>query len=154
MAKVLKIASPDIQDMVKEIVKEYGLDEYVKFQVMSVPKSKDVVKVQLASSLVNTLLSKEVVVYVYEDAFDRVDDATKMIWLKSELNKVSYDFEKDKVSISNKVISIHYDFYLKYGKDACDKAEVAIHTIEMLEEEEKQRKAEEKASKKSKKKKY
>ena len=34
MAKVLKIASPDIQDMVKEIVKEYGLDEYVKFQVM------------------------------------------------------------------------------------------------------------------------
>lgn len=154
MAKNMQVASPDIQEMVQSIVREYGLDKYIDFQVMNKFKAKEVVKVQVANPLVNTLTSKEVVVFVYEDAFDRVDDATKMMWLKSELNKVSYDLEKEKVSISNKVVSVHLDFYQTYGKDAIDKAELAIHTIAILEEEEKQRKADAKASKKTKKNKY
>ena len=150
MAKNMCVASPDIQEMVQDIVREYGLDKYIDFQVMNKSKAKEVVKVQVANPLVNTLTSKEVVVFVYEDAFDRVDDATKIMWLKSELNKVSYDFEKDKVSISNKIVSVDFDFYQTYGKDAIDKAELAIHTIAMLEDEEKQRKKELKNSKKKK----
>jgi hypothetical protein len=154
MAKNMTVASPDIQEMVQNIAKEFGLENVIDFQVMNKFKAKEVVKVQVANPLVNTLTSKEVVVFVYEDAFDRVDDVTKMMWLKSELNKISYDFEKDKVTISNKVVSVHLDFYQTYGKDAIDKAELGLHIIEQLEEEEKQRKAEAKESKKSKKKKY
>lgn len=154
MAKNMTIASPDIQQKVQDIAREFGLGNVIDFQVMNKSKAKEVVKIQVANPLVNTLTSKEVVVFVYEDAFDRVDEATQISWLKSELNRLSYDFEKDKITISNKIVSVHLDFYQKYGKEAIDKAELALLTIEQLEEEEKQRKAEAKAMKKSKKKKF
>ena len=88
-----------------------------------------------------------------EDAFDRVDEATQVMWLRSELSKVSYDSEKDKVVIGAPMISVPLYFYQKFGNVALQNAELALHTIQQLEDEEKQRKAEAKAAKSGKRKK-
>ena len=152
MAK-LDIASPDIQKLVQDIANETGLSQFVSFQALNVKKSKEVVKVKKASPETEVLSDKEVIVLVYEDAFDRVDEATQLMWLRSELSKVSYDSEKDKVVIGVPMISVPLYFYQKFGNVALQNAELAIHTIQQLEDEEKQRKAEAKAAKSGKRKK-
>ena len=147
----LKFASEEIQSLVKDVVKEIGYENIIDFQVFNAKLKDCVVKVKKASDEVNTLSDKQIVVYVYEDAFDRVDDAKKLMWLKEALNKVVYDFDKDKIVISKKEITVDYSFYLKHGEAAIKNAELAILTIEQLEEEERVRKEMAKAMKKSKK---
>ena len=107
------------------------------------------VKVSKAGDVAEVVSNKEnlLIVVVYETAFDLLDDKAKAMLIRMELDKVVYDFEKDKVSLSAPMISITLGSYQRYGNVATQHAELAIHTIQQLEEMEKQRKEEEKAEK-------
>jgi hypothetical protein len=152
MARLEK-ASPEIQKLVQDVASEFGLSQFIEFQALNAKNAKEVVKVQRAGKVAEVLSNKEVVVLVNEDAFDRVNEATQIMWLKGELTKVSYDSEKDKIIIGCPMISIPLGFYQKYGNVALENAELALHVIQQIEDEEKERKAAEKAMKKGKKKK-
>lgn len=150
-----KIASPEIQKLVQDIATENGLAQFVKFQALAVEKSKEVVKIKKANGETEALTDKEVIVLVYEKAFDRVDEATQILWLRSEMSKVYYDGEKEKVIVGGEpIISIPLGFFEKHGENAINKAKLAIHVISQIEDEERERKAQEKALKKGKKKNY
>lgn len=150
-----KIASPEIQKLVQDIATENGLAQFVKFQALTVEKSKEVVKVKKANGETEALTDKEVIVLVYEKAFDKVDEATQILWLRSEMSKVYYDSEKEKVIVGGEpIISIPLGFLEKHGENAINKAKLAIHVISQIEDEERERKALEKVLKKGKKKKY
>ena len=154
MAK-LTMASPELEKLVQEVAQEMGLTQMgVEFQALNAKKSKEIVKVSKANEVTEILSDKEnlVVVIAYEEAFDRVDDQTKWMWIRMALDCVSYDAEKDKISLSTPTITIPLGFYQKYGNLAVQKAELALLTIQQIQDEEKQRKAEEKALKKAKKK--
>ena len=73
--KNLTIASPEYEELVKEVVRERtDLSGYVEFKVFNIKKSKkDVTKVQKANEIVELALDMEdvVVLSIYEDAFDR-----------------------------------------------------------------------------------
>jgi hypothetical protein len=75
------------------------------------------------------------------------------MWIRLAMDCVSYDSEKEKVSIKTPMVKVPLYSYQKFGKVAVDNAELAIHTINQIQEEEKMRKAEEKTAKKDKKKK-
>ena len=129
----------------------------VEFQALNAKKAKEIVKVSKANEVTEILSDKEnlVVIIAYEEAFDRVDEATQILWLRSEMSKVYYDSEKEKVIVGGEpVINIPLGFLEKHGETAINKAKLAIHVISQIEDEERERKAQEKALKKGKKNKY
>lgn len=154
MAK-LTIASPDLEKLVQEVAQEMGLTQMgVEFQALNAKKAKEIVKVSKANEVTEILSDKEnlVVVIAYEEAFDRVDEKTRWMWIRMALDCVSYDPEKDKISLSTPTITVPLGFYQKYGNVAVQNAELALLTIQQIQDEEKERKETEKALKKTRKK--
>ena len=91
-------ASESIENLVVEISNELGLINYgVDFQPLCVKKAKEVCKLVKANELVEYASNRDDLVFVlcYEDAFDQVDEKTQYMWLRMEMEKVSYDTEKD-----------------------------------------------------------
>ena len=146
----LRLASPETEKIVQDVAQEMGLiQQGLEFQALGTNKAKEVVKVTKAGEVAEVMSDKEnlLVVIVYEDAFDMVDDQVKAMWIRMELDKVVYDFEKNKVTLSVPMISTTLGCYQKYGNVATQHAELALHTIQQLVDAEKQRKAEAKAAK-------
>lgn len=155
MAKIEK-ASIEIEEMVDAVAEEMGFNQLgLEFLVFNVKKAKEVVKIKRADEVTEVAIKKEdvLVVFVYEKAFEKVDKANQVMWIRGEMDKVSYDYERDKISLKASMISLPLSFYQKYGESALQNAELAIHTIQQVEEEEKQRKAEANGRKKSQKRK-
>lgn len=155
--KNLTIASPEYEELVKEVVRERtDLSGYVEFKVFNIKKSKkDVTRVQKANEIVELALDMEdvVVLSIYEEAFDRCDDQTKRLWIENALAPVHYDMEKDKVVIGGEpTITVSLGMYYKYKDIIIQKLELAALTLQQIEDEERKRKEEEKALKKAKKK--
>lgn len=154
MAK-LTMASPDIEKLVQDVATEMGLVQMgVEFQALNTKKAKEVVKISKASEVTEILSDKEnlVVVIVYEEAFDRVEEKDRWMWIRMALDCVSYDMEKDKISLNTPIVAVPLGYYQKYGNLAVQKAELALLTIQQIQDEEKEKKAAEKALRKSKKK--
>lgn len=149
------MASPDLEKLVQEVAQEMGLTQMgVEFQALNAKKAKEIVKVSKANEVTEILSDKEnlVVVIAYEEAFDRVDEKTCWMWIRMALDCVSYDPEKDKISLSTPTITVPLGFYQKYGNVAVQNAELALLTIQQIQDEERERKEAEKALKKARKK--
>lgn len=156
MAKYSK-CEEDVQDMVRNIASELGLEQFMDFEALYVPKAKEVVTVSKASAIAEYLSSREdlILVFIYAEAFDLVDDKTKDMWLRMALDQISFDSEKDKIIIGCPMISVPVGFYTKYQKAAVDAALLGQLTIQQIEDkkrEEKERQKAEKAAKKKSKK--
>jgi hypothetical protein len=95
----LTVASDEYQELVINVAKEMGLkQDGIEFQTFNVKKSKkEVIKVKRASETEEILGGTEdtVIVFIYEDAFDRVDEAMRYQWVRMALDPVSYDSEKN-----------------------------------------------------------
>ena len=153
----LSIASPETEKLIQDVAQEMGLiADGLEFQALCTKKAKEIVKVAKAGEVAEIVSDKEklIVVIVYEDAFDLVDDKTRYMWVRMALDSVSYDMEKDKVSLTAPTITMTLNCYQKFGNVATQHAELALHTIQQLEDLEKQRKAEAKAAKIKRKKRF
>lgn len=150
MAKFVK-ADEEIQDIVQEVATELGLDNFIDFEALYVAKNKNVVDVCKASAIAEYFAEKEniVLVIIYAEAFDMVDDATKKMWIRMAMDQVNYDSEKDAITIGVPTISTPYGFYLKYKDEAIKASEIALLTLQQIAD----KKAQEKEEKKNKKKK-
>ncbi len=156
MAKTLSSASEEYVKLLKEAVAETGLDRMgVDFQAFNLIKAKNqVVKVMKANEIAELLSNREdlVIVGIYEEAFDLVDEPTKRLWLESALSQVSYDSEKGRLNIGGEpTITVTLGFYHKYNEKAVELAELEQLTLQQIrdkEEEEKERRKAEKAARK------
>lgn len=149
-------ASEDIVKIVNEVTEELGLNSFLDFETLSVAKSKDVVSVSKASSVVEYLSKRDdlILVFVYEKAFDLVEEKDKYMWIRLALEQISYDSEKDKVIIGCPQIIVPVGCYEKYKNVAVESALLAQYTISQIkdkEAEEKAQKAAEKGAKNKKK---
>lgn len=152
MAKYAK-CEDEVQDIVHEIAGELGLEQFMDFEALYVAKAKEVVTVSKASAIAEYLSSRDdlILIFVYEKAFDLVDEKTKYMWLRMAMDQISYDTEKDKVTIGCPSIIVPVGFYQKYEKAAVDAALLGQLTIAQIldkEKEEKEAKKAEKAAKK------
>ncbi len=149
MAKFFE-TSADIVELAEEIFDKTGLNSYgLQLKVMSVGKSKDVVKVSKANPTTEFLTKKEGIIQlqVYEAAFERLDDEARMMFLEMAFSNISYDLDKDKINVDN--VPFHQVFRMraKYGEAFLNKLELGYIIIDQIEEENKARKEEEKAAK-------
>jgi hypothetical protein len=134
-------ASEDIENLVIDISNELGLINYgIDFEPLFVDKAKEVCKIVRANQLAEYASKREDLVFIlcYEDAFDLVDEKTKYMWLRMEMDKVAYDTEKEKMIIGCPQITVPVGFYEKYKGEAVESALLGQYTIAQIEEKKKE----------------
>ena len=154
MAKSITNASEEYVALVKEVAEEIGIDKYVEFNVFDMTKSsKEVIKVKKTSVPMEVKLEGEdmVDVYLYEKAFDLVEDKDKRFWIENALCQVAYDLEKGKLIIGKEpTITVPLGMYDKYKDIAIKELQLAALTIQQIKDKEKEEKEKAKAEKKAK----
>ena len=146
-------AGDEYAELIKKVATELGLTRYVDIQprYLTRPYKNNVGSVAKGNDVSFTLTGNNnaVVVGIYGEAFDRVDEQTREFWVRSLLSQIEYDFDKDKIDVNKNLITLPLSIYQQFGNIAMQKKELEIHTINMLIEEEKERKAAEKEAKKA-----
>lgn len=148
-------ASESIDRLINDISNDLGLIHYgVDFQPLCVNKAKEVCKLVKANELAEYASERENLVFVvcYEDAFDLVDEKTQYMWLRMEMEKITYDTEKDKMSIGCPQITVPVGFYEKYKEAAVDTALLGQYTIAQIEDKKREEAAQKRAERAAKKK--
>lgn len=154
MNRKLREASEEYVELVKQVADEIGIGKYVEMNVFDMMKSnKEVIKVKKTSEPMEVKLDGEdmIDVYVYEAAFDLVEEKTRKLWIENALCQVAYDMEKGKLIIGKEPsITLPLGMYNKYKDIAVQQLELAALTIQQIKEKEKEEKAARKAEKKKK----
>lgn len=166
MAKYSK-ATEDVERLVEEIASELNLDNFgVDFQPLFVNKSKDVCKIVKANELFEYASKREDLVFVVCNAevFDGTDphghpyadEKNMYLWLRTEMEKVSYDTEKDKLVIGCPQITLPVGLFEKFREDEKDtvlinNALLGQHLLAKIEQDKKEEAERKKALKNKKK---
>ena len=143
--------SKDIADLAQEKWENTGLAQMgIELKVISTPKAKSILKVQRANATTNYLTKKDVILIVFEEAFDRLTEEHKNLLMEGAISNISYDTDKDKLNVESDFAREILRMRRKY-QNYVDVAEESYIVIETIEEEEKQRKEAERLAKKEKK---
>ena len=146
MAKIFE-TSQDIAELAQEKFEDTGLAQMgINLKVLSVTKSKSVLKVSRANATTHFLTDKDVILVVYEEAFDRLSDEFKSKLMEGAISNISYDTEKDKLNVEGDIAKEMFRMRRKY-ENYVDAMETSYIVIEQIEDEEKRRKEEEKLKK-------
>ncbi len=156
MNQKLTEASEEYVALVKSVADEIGIGRYVEMNVFNMIKSsKDVIKVKKTSEPLEVKLDGEdmIDVYIYEEAFDLVEESTKRFWIENALCQVAYDMEKGRVIIGKEpTITAPLGILNKYKDEAVRQLELASLTVQQINDALKQKKKEEKEARKKEKK--
>lgn len=153
MAKIFNTCE-DITKLIDDQFNETGLSGYgVSLKIMSVTKSKDIIKLTKASATTEYLTNKDslVQIFVYEEAFERLSIEAQKMLIEMVLSNVAYDSEKDKLIVDSNPYNMLFRLRKKYGEIIMDNLELASIVMTEIEEEEKARKEAEREAKKAKK---
>ena len=143
--------SKDIADLAQEKWENTGLAQMgIELKVISTPKAKSILKVQRANATTNYLTKKDVILIVFEEAFDRLTDEHKNLLMEGAISNISYDTDKDKLNVESDFAREIFRMRRKY-QNYVDVAEESYIVIETIEEEERQRKEAERLAKREKK---
>ncbi len=143
--------SADIVELAQEKFEDTGLPQMgVDLKVLSVTKAKSVLKVQRANAATHFMTKKDILLTVYEEAFDRLSDEHKNLLMEGVISNISYDTEKDKLNVDTDFAKEIFRMRRKYP-NYVDIAEETYLVIEQIEDEERRRKEEERLAKKEKK---
>lgn len=146
MAKIFE-TSQDIAELAQDKFEETGLPQMgINLKVLSITKSKNVLKVSRANATTHFLTDKDVILLVYEEAFDRLSDEFKNKLMEGAISNISYDTEKDKLNVENDIAKEMFRMRRQH-ENYVDVVETSYLVVEQIEDEEKRRKEEEKLRK-------
>lgn len=144
----------ETQEMFNELLNKTSLPSYVRFKLVHNPKQKTIANVVKASDLYSNILSlitgedyeRLIVIILNEEWFDKLSDENlKTLVLEEALASVSYDMEKDRISIEKPNVQTFMTILKKYGVDET----IKVKEIEKsFIDEEKAQKADSKKKKK------
>jgi hypothetical protein len=151
MSKIFETNS-EIIDLVDKKFNETILSELgIKIKVMSLTKSKEMVKVSGANATTLFLTKNDdlVCLYIYEKAFERLSEQDREILVEGALSNVSYYEAKDRIIIDNSRYGELVRMRKKYPEyiDIIEESQLVIEGISI---EEKEFKEAEKEAKKNK----
>lgn len=141
MAKIFE-TSEEIVKLAHEKFEETGLSQLgINLKVMSLTKSKDMLKVCRASATTEFLTKKSDVItlFVYESAFEYLTDDDKAKLMEGALSNISYDMNKEKLNVDNTKYGEFIRMRRKY-KEYGDIIEAAQFAMEQAEEAAKEEK--------------
>ena len=138
--------SQDILDLARAKFEDAGLVHTVGLRVLSTKKAKNVLKVLRANAIVHGVTKDDVVLIIYEEAFDRLPEEYKEKLMEGVFSNVSYDADKDRHNVESDIAKEMFRMRRKY-ENYVDMMETSYIVIQQIEDEEKQRKEEEKMRK-------
>lgn len=145
MAKIFE-TSKDLLELANGKFEDAGLVHTVSLRVLSTKKAKTALKVSRANAILNGVTKDDVVLVIYEEAFDRLSDEFKEKLMEGAFSGISYDSEKDKINVDSDIAKEIFRMRRKYP-NYVDIVEASYLVIEQIENEEKERKEEEKMRK-------
>jgi hypothetical protein len=146
MAKIFE-TSQDIAELAQDKFEDTGLAQMgINLKVLSISKAKNVLKVSRANATTHFLTNKDVILLIYEEAFDRLSDEFKGKLMEGAISNISYDTEKDKLNVEGDIAKEIFRMRRKH-ENYVDVMETSYMVIEQIEDEEKRRKEEEKLRK-------
>ena len=146
MAKLFETAA-DIAELAQEKFEDTGLAQMgINLKVLSTTKAKNVLKVSRASATTHYLTDKDIILVIYEEAFDRLSDEFKSELMEGAFSNVSYDSEKDKLNVEGDIAKEMFRMRRQH-ENYIDVMETSYLVIEQIEDEEKRKKEEEKLKK-------
>lgn len=146
MAKLFE-SSQDIAELAQDKFEDTSLAQMgINLKVLSTTKSKNILKVSRANATTHFLTDKDVILVVYEDAFDRLSDEFKNQLMEGAISNITYDTDKDKLNVESDIAKEIFRMRRKY-ENYVDTMETSYIVINEIEEEEKRRKEEEKQKK-------
>lgn len=146
MAKFFE-TSEDIAALAQSKFEETGLPQMgIDLKVISVTKSKNVLKATKAGATIHYLTKKDAILVIYEEAFDRLTDEYKEKLMEGALSNISYDTERDKLNVEGDIAKEIFRMRRKFD-NYTDIMEASYIVMEEIEDEERRRKEEEKLKK-------
>lgn len=147
--------SDDVRVVLDEVVEQTNLENFMNIYYYAVSKQKGVIKVSKLNQMGEAVSKKPgtVVITVAEEIFERLDPNQQKMLVEDAINQISYDDEKDKISIEAPAITMTVGGWRKYGAELANAYEMSLLTAQQLEEEKKEAKAaasEEKKTKRNK----
>lgn len=144
--------SDDVRVVLDEVVEQTNLENFMNIYYYGVPKQKSVIKVSKLNPIGEAVSKKTdvVVITVAEEIFERLDPNQQKMLVEDAINQISYDDEKDKISIESPAITMTVGGWRKYGAELANAYEMSLLTAQQLEEEKKEAKAAAAEAKKSK----
>ena len=150
MAKLFE-SSTDVVELAERKFEETGMMHIgINLKVLSCSRAKTILKVQRANGITHALTKKDIIITVFEEAFDRLSDEHKEILMEGCISNVSYDSEKDKIMVDSDFANEIFRMRKKYT-NYVDIAEESYLVIQQIEDEERERKEQERLAKKEKK---
>ena len=138
--------SQDILELAQSKFEDAGLVHTVGLRVLSTKKAKNVLKLSKANAILHGVTKDDVVLIIYEEAFDRLPDEYKEILMEGVFSNVSYDADKDKLNVESDIAKEIFRMRRKY-QNYVDMMEASYIIVQEIEDEEKQRKEDEKMRK-------
>lgn len=129
------------QELFNDLFEETGYHNYMQLRLIGVAKSKDVITVNRPNAVAKH------VGHLPDDAFDRLDDKNKRLLIKDAFNLISYDSEKDKITIGTPMITVTINGRQMWGDELINASEMAVMAVQQIEEEKREAREEEKARK-------
>lgn len=138
--------SQDILELAQAKFEDAGLLHTVGLRVLSTKKAKNVLKLSKANAILHGVTKDDVVLIIYEEAFDRLPDDYKEKLMEGVFSNVSYDADKDKLNVESDIAKEIFRMRRKY-QNYVDMMEASYIIVQEIEDEEKQRKEDEKMRK-------
>lgn len=142
MSKIFE-TDKEIVELVREKFEDTGLaHQGINLKVMSLTKANQLVKVSKASATTEFLAKTSdcIQMFIYEEAFDMLNDRDKSLIIEGALSIVSYDTEKEKIIIDNTPFAELFNMRKKYGNAYTDLLESTFELIKSIEEKKKEEK--------------
>lgn len=105
------------------------LERVVNVKVLSDNRQKDIFKVIKANPIVKHLVNEDVIIIINEIIFDNLEANQKRLVADEAVTYISYDFEKDKLTISKPDLVTFQGIIRKYTFEAYEKLNESIVSL-------------------------
>lgn len=109
--------SEDIRELFDTIFKSKSFALQIGFKFVYDSKLKQVIKIQKLTEIYNFLLNKEVLVFVNEDLYDKLDEESLTILFEQEIDKLGINNKTGKIVMNKPDIITFSPLINKYGAE-------------------------------------
>lgn len=118
----------DTKEIFQGVIDSTDLERILEFDLVTNNKLSEIFKVAKTNDYEKHKTGIDVKIFVNEDVFEKLDELQKVIVAEAALAHVSYDSEKDKLTISKPDVMGHSGVISKFG----DK--VYLNTLKVIKE--------------------
>lgn len=109
--------SEDIKELFMEIFNSKSFALTIGFEFVYDPKLKQVIKIQKLSDIYSFLLKKEIIVFVNEDLYDKMDEESLKILFEQEIDRLGVNSKNGKIVMNKPDIVTFSPLITKYGAE-------------------------------------